>query len=154
MSATKLISENRVFWLISEASRLNGKNFKTISLSRKLSPEIPAYQKWVYLIHNPPINFRIARWQKKFCWLFLLSGPAFKISFLISLPVNSTKCLVMKIKKWNSKPAFFPLTLSLFEGNNRGTNMNVNGGYFVKTTRCTTCHKVANRVARKVMGGL
>ena len=99
MSATKLISENRVFWLISEASRLNGKNFKTISLSRKLSPEIPAYKKWVYLIHNPPLIFVSHVDNKNFVDFFLLSGPAFKISFLISLPVNSTKCLVMKIKK-------------------------------------------------------
>ena len=90
-------------------AKLRGRTVKISrqSLSRKLLPEIPAYQKWVYLIHNPPINFRIARWQQKFCWLFfLLSGPAFKISFLISLPVNSTKCSVIKIKKWNSKSAF------------------------------------------------
>ena len=85
---------------------------RTVKISRQSLSQGNYYLKYQHtrsgfiLFTTLPLIFVSRVENKNFVDFFLLSGPAFKISFLISLPVNSTKCSVIKIKKWNSKSAF------------------------------------------------
>ena len=114
------------FFPVSEALRANGQIFKTISQPRKLTPEIPAYVKQVYLIHNPAINFRTARWQQTLCWLFFTLRTSIwdqlfnHYQWTLQNDSVFLPCSIIKITKWNSRAGLFPLSLFLFDENNRG----------------------------------
>ena len=98
-----------------------------------------------------------------FCWHFCtFRNSIYEQLFAISMTGHLQNefvflpCKIIKMKRWNYWAGFFPLTLFLFNGNNRRANIVAGGGYCLITVLwiCTTWRKVANKIARKVMGGL
>ena len=156
MSAAETVPKVRI-WPRSDASRAPVK-FEN-NLSAKDIPETRT--GFIYLI-TLPLIFRSCV-DSRFCWPFVLSRAAFEISLLMSLSLDSTKrvrfllCKVITMKGRNLYVVFFffPLTLFLFNGNSRRTNIEVNFGSLRDADRsfCATWRKIANEIARKLMGG-
>ena len=157
MSADETVPKLRI-WPRSDASRALVKFDDNLSAKDIISRHT-RNQNRVYLFDNPLI-FR-SRVDSRFCWPFVLSGAAFEISFLMSLSLDSTKrvrflpCKVLTIKGRNSYVVLFPLTLFLFNGNSRRTNIEITLGLLRDTDRwfCATWRKIASETARKMMGG-
>ena len=84
MSAAETLSKNE-YLAKNQSFKEKFENLKTISQPGTLSADIPASYKGFYSSYNPPINFRIARWERILLTFFVLPGAAFEISFSMSL---------------------------------------------------------------------
>ena len=83
MSAAETLSKNE-YLAKNQSFKEKFENLKTISQPGTLSADIPASYKGFYSSYNPPINFRIAHWERILFTFFVLPGAAFEISFSVT----------------------------------------------------------------------
>ena len=75
----------------SKALRANVKIFRHSLSWGYYQPTYQQARRGLTFFYNPPVHLRIARWQKNFVDFFIYSGAAFKVSFSMSLSLDSRK---------------------------------------------------------------